>query len=82
MSNLVHDWARRVPRAVFSGTIPAMSRHRTASLTLLGSYDAEVESRRVNRGSALLLGLAVVCAAVTVAFGIWMAGVVPAASIG
>lgn len=59
-----------------------MSRHRSESLPVLGSYDEELEPRRVSRSSALLLGLALVCAAVTVVFGIWMAGVVPAASIG
>ena len=59
-----------------------MSRYRTSSLPVLGSYTDELEPRRVNRASALLVGLAVICAAVTVVFGIWMAGVVPAASIG
>lgn len=49
---------------------------------MLGAYDDETEPRWVSRSSALLLGLALVCAAVTVVFGIWMAGVVPAASIG
>ena len=59
-----------------------MSRHRTSALTVLDGYADEIEPRRVNRASALLFGLAVVCAAVTVVFGIWMAGVVPPASIG
>ncbi len=58
-----------------------MSRHRSESLSVMGSYE-EPEPRRVSRSSALLFGLALVCAAVTVVFGIWMAGVVPAASIG
>lgn len=49
---------------------------------MLGGYDVELEPRRVSPSSALLIGLAVLCAAVTVVFGIWMAGVVPAASIG
>ncbi|HUR74693.1 MAG TPA: hypothetical protein VMZ00_10480 [Sporichthya sp.] len=59
-----------------------MSRHWSESLPVLGGYDEDTEPRRVSRASALLLGLALVCAAVTVFFGIWMAGVVPAASIG
>ncbi len=60
-----------------------MSRHRiSSSLSVLDGYAHEVEPRRVSRASALLVGLAVVCAAVTVVFGIWMAGVVPPASIG
>lgn len=59
-----------------------MSRHRTSALPVLSTYVDEVEPRRVSRASALLVGLAVLCAAVTVVFGIWMAGVVPAASIG
>lgn len=45
-------------------------------------YDENIEPRRVSRVSALLVGLAVVCAAVTVAFGFWMASLAPAASIG
>ena len=50
---------------------------------MLGTYDDEpLEPRRVSRASALLVGLALVCAAATVVFGIWMAGVVPSASIG
>lgn len=59
-----------------------MSRHRSGSLSVLGSIDDEIEPRRLSRASALLVGLAVICAAATVAFGIWMVGVVPAASIG
>ena len=59
-----------------------MSRHRSESLSVLGGFDEETEPRRVSRSSALLFGLALVCAAVTVVFGIWMAGVVPPASIG
>ena len=59
-----------------------MSRHRSESLPVLGGYDDDIEPRRVSRSSALLLGLALVCAAVTVVFGIWMAGVVPAATFG
>lgn len=59
-----------------------MSRYRSSSTPVLGVYEEEIEPRRVSRSSALLFGLAVFCAAVTVAFGIWMAGVVPAASMG
>ena len=59
-----------------------MSRHRSESLPVLDGWDDETVPRRVSRSSALLLGLALICAAVTVVFGIWMAGVVPAASIG
>lgn len=59
-----------------------MSSHRSESLPLLGGYDVELQPRRVSPSSALLIGLAVLCAAVTVVFGIWMAGVVPPASIG
>jgi hypothetical protein len=80
--NLGHDWARRVLSEGISGTIACMSSHRSESVPLLGGYDVELEPRRVSRSSALLVGLAVICAAVTVVFGIWMASVVPAASIG
>lgn len=62
-----------------------MQRHRSPSLSAMGGYDDAAVgygARRVNRSSALLLGLALIGAAVTVVFGIWMAGVVPAASIG
>jgi hypothetical protein len=31
------------------------------------------DDRRMNRGSAFLLGVAVVCGTATVTFGIWMA---------
>jgi hypothetical protein len=81
--NLVHDWARRVLGLDISGTIQAMSHQRESALPLLGTYDDEpLEPRRVSRSSALLVGLALLCAAATVVFGIWMAGVVPSASIG
>jgi len=59
-----------------------MSRYRSESLPALGTWDDESETHRVSRSSALLVGLALICAAATVVFGIWMAGVVPAASIG
>lgn len=62
-----------------------MQRHRSPSLSAMGGYDdAEMGygPRRVSRSSALLFGLALIGAAVTVVFGIWMAGVVPSASIG
>ena len=45
-------------------------------------YDETLEPRRVSRASALLVGLAVICAAVTVVFVFWMASIAPAASIG
>lgn len=59
-----------------------MSSHRSEPFPLVGVWDDESETHRVSRSSALLVGLALICAAVTVVFGIWMAGVVPAASIG
>lgn len=61
-----------------------MQRHRSPSLSAMGGYDDTMGygARRMSRSSALLLGLALIGAAVTVVFGIWMAGVVPSASIG
>lgn len=62
-----------------------MQRHRSPSLSPMGGYDDAgmgYGARRMSRSSALLLGLALIGAAVTVAFGIWMAGVVPSTSIG
>ena len=79
---MFHDWARRVRHAGISGTIEAMSRHRSESLPLAGAWDDESEAPRLSRSSALLVGLALLCAAATVFFGIWMAEWVPSASIG
>lgn len=61
-----------------------MQRHRSAVPSLVATMGdpSDYGPRRVNRGSALLMGLAVLGATITVAFGIWMAGVVPAASMG
>jgi hypothetical protein len=82
MPKLGHDCARRVQPEGFSGTICTMLSDRSEALPTLGGYDVELQPRRLSRASALLVGLAVICAAATVVFGIWMAGVVPAASIG
>ncbi len=62
-----------------------MEHHRSPSLPLLGGFTDPADgsgARRVSRSSALLFGLALLGATVTVMFGIWMAGVVPSASIG
>ena len=59
-----------------------MSSHRSESMPAVGAWDDESESHRMSRSSALLVGLALICAAVTVFFGIWMAEWVPSASIG
>jgi hypothetical protein len=46
--------------------------HRaTASVLTIDSPSPSM--RRVNRGSAMLLGLALVSASATVSFGVWMA---------
>jgi hypothetical protein len=82
LPKLVHDWARRVRQADISGTIKAMSRHRSSSLPLAGAWDDESDAPRLSRSSALLVGLALICAAATVFFGIWMAEWVPSTSIG
>jgi hypothetical protein len=82
LSKLCHYWARRVRAERISGTIGAMSSHQSESLPALGAWDDESESHRVSRSSALLVGLALICAAATVFVGIWMAEWVPAASIG
>jgi hypothetical protein len=82
---LGHDWARRVRHADKSGTITTMQRHRSTSLPALGGVDdsaVSYDARRVSRSSAVLFGLALLGATVTVLFGIWMAGVVPSASMG
>lgn len=59
-----------------------MQRHRSPSLPALGGFDDDpigYGARRVSRSSALLFGLALIGAVVTVVFGIWMAGAVPSA---
>lgn len=62
-----------------------MQRHRSTSLPALDGFDdstVSYDARRVSRSSALLFGLALIGATVTILFGIWMAGVVPSASMG
>jgi hypothetical protein len=52
--------------------MPARKTHRAAASVL--TVDSPSPSmRRVNRGSAMLLGLALVSASATVSFGVWMA---------
>jgi len=82
VSNLFHDWARRVHRPDIWGTIDAMSHHRSEPLPPVGTWDDEHGAPRLSRSSALLVGVALICAAATVFFGIWMAEWVPSASIG
>lgn len=61
-----------------------MLRHRSLAPLAARELDdlTDPAPRRIRRDSALLIGLAVLCAAVTVMFGIWMAGVVPSTSFG
>jgi hypothetical protein len=47
--------------------------HHAATAAVFTIDSASPTMRRVNRGSAMLLGLAVVSASATVSFGVWMA---------
>jgi hypothetical protein len=52
--------------------MPARETHRAAASVL--TVDSPSPSmRRVNRGSAMLMGLALVSASATLSFGVWMA---------
>jgi hypothetical protein len=53
--------------------MPARKTHRATGASVL-TIDSPAQSmRRVSRGSAMLLGLAIVGASATVSFGVWMA---------
>jgi hypothetical protein len=51
----------------------ARKAHRATAASVLTVDTPAPSMRRVNRGSAMLLGLALVSASATVSFGVWMA---------
>jgi hypothetical protein len=51
----------------------ARKTHRAGSASVLTVDSPAPSMRRVNRGSAMLLGLALVSASATLSFGVWMA---------
>jgi hypothetical protein len=53
--------------------MPASKAHPAAAASMLAVDSPGQSVRRVNRGSAVLLGLAVISASATVSFGVWMA---------
>jgi hypothetical protein len=53
--------------------MPARKTHPADAASMLAVDSPAPSVRRVNRGSAMLLGLAVISASATVSFGVWMA---------
>ena len=53
--------------------MPARKTHRATAASVLTVDSPTPSMRRVSRGSAMLLGLALVSASATVSFGVWMA---------
>ena len=74
--NLGHDCRggrRKCPQTRHDFPMSARKTHPAATTSMVAVDSAAPSMRRVDRGSAMLLGLAVISASATVSFGVWMA---------
>jgi hypothetical protein len=64
---------RKYPETREDFPMPARNTHHAAATSVLAVDSPAPSERRVSRGSAMLLGLAIIGASATVSFGVWMA---------
>lgn len=64
---------RKCPETRHDFPMPVRNTHPADVASMLAVDSPAPSVRRVNRGSAMLLGLAVISASATVSFGVWMA---------